>query len=153
MKDRRPWARPRDRRVMEGMNTNVGSQPPCSGLRWRSVRIDGRIPYGVGGFGPRVLSAWIIGFADQTSLTMSNLIAGLAVALLAAAFGSAYGRTHGMTFVAPVLGIWLVVSPWLVTGVTTGTAMIWSNVVVGAVVCVLGLAAIAVGTDLLRRSS
>lgn len=84
---------------------------------------------------------------------MSNLIAGLAVALLAAAFGSAYGRTHGMTFVAPVLGIWLVVSPWLVTGVTTSTAMIWSNVVVGAVVCVLGLAAIAVGTDLLRRSS
>ncbi|EKT81726.1 hypothetical protein WSS_A16189, partial [Rhodococcus opacus M213] len=41
-------------------------------------------------------SAWIIGFADQSSLTMSNLIAGLAVALLAAAFGSAYGRTHGM---------------------------------------------------------
>ncbi|EKT77344.1 alpha/beta hydrolase [Rhodococcus opacus] len=38
------------------MNTNVGSQPPCSGLRWRSVRIDGRIArYGVGGFGPRVL--------------------------------------------------------------------------------------------------
>lgn len=98
-------------------------------------------------------SAWIIGFADQSSITMSNLIAGLAVALLAAAFGSAYGRTHGMTFVAPVLGIWLVVSPWLVTGVTTGTAMIWSNVVVGAVVCVLGLAAIVVGTDLLRRSS
>ncbi|WP_237737153.1 MULTISPECIES: SPW repeat protein [Rhodococcus] len=124
--------------------------PVCGGGRCASTAGS---PYGVGGFGPRVLSAWIIGFADQTSLTMSNLIAGLAVALLAAAFGSAYGRTHGMTFVAPVLGIWLVVSPWLVTGVTTGTAMIWSNVVVGAVVCVLGLAAIAVGTDLLRRSS
>ncbi|MFC9557782.1 SPW repeat protein [Rhodococcus sp. NPDC056960] len=98
-------------------------------------------------------SAWIVGFADQMSLTMTNLIAGLTIALLAAAFGSAYGRTHGMTFVAPVLGIWLIVSPWIVTGVSTGTAMIWSNVVVGVVVCVLGLATVAMGTDLMRRSS
>ncbi|MEU2005794.1 SPW repeat protein [Rhodococcus sp. NPDC019627] len=34
-----------------------------------------------------------MGFADQTSLTRSTLILGLAVVLLAAAFGSAYGCT------------------------------------------------------------
>ncbi|WP_433522591.1 SPW repeat protein [Nocardia pseudovaccinii] len=90
-------------------------------------------------------SAWITGFAGQTTLTMTNLICGIAIALLALAFGSAYGRTHGMAFVAPLLGVWLIVSPWIVADVDTTTAMIWSNVVVGAVVCVLGLATAAVG--------
>ncbi|MCE4267671.1 SPW repeat protein [Rhodococcus globerulus] len=90
-------------------------------------------------------SAWIIGFAGQTNLTVTNLICGAAIGLLAVAFGSAYGRTHGMTFVAPLLGIWLIVSPWIVAGVDTSTSMIWSNVVVGALVCVLGLATAALG--------
>lgn len=90
-------------------------------------------------------SAWIIGFAGQTSLTVTNLIGGIAIALLALAFGSAYGRTHGMAFIAPLLGVWMIVSPWIVADVDTTTAMIWSNVVVGAVVCVLGLATAALG--------
>lgn len=97
-------------------------------------------------------SAWIVGFSGQLNLTMSNLFTGLAVALLAVAFGSALGRTHGMTFVAPLLGVWLIVSPWVVAGVTTSAGMIWSNVVVGAVVCVLGLATAAMGSVLLTRS-
>lgn len=90
-------------------------------------------------------SAWIVGFTAQPNLTVSNLISGTAIGLLAVAFGSAYGRTHGMTFVAPLLGIWLIVSPWVVAGVDTSTSMIWSNVVVGALVCVLGLATAALG--------
>ncbi|MET3953385.1 hypothetical protein ABIE52_000251 [Rhodococcus sp. OAS809] len=90
-------------------------------------------------------SAWIIGFTAQTNLTATNLICGAAIGLLAVAFGSAYGRTHGMTFVVPLLGIWLIVSPWLVAGVATSTSLIWSNVVVGALVCVLGLATAALG--------
>ncbi|MFF0814902.1 SPW repeat protein [Rhodococcus sp. NPDC003318] len=97
-------------------------------------------------------SAWIVGFAGQMSLTMSNLITGLAIAALAVGFLSAYGRTHGMTFVAPVLGIWLIVSPWIVVGVDTTTSMIWSNVVAGAAVCILALAMAATGPNLMRRS-
>ena len=97
-------------------------------------------------------SAWIIGFADLV-LPVPNLIAGIATALLAAAFGSAYGRTHGMSFIAPLLGVWMIVAPWVVADVTTSTAMIWSNVVVGALVFVLGMVAVATGTDMLKRSS
>ena len=97
-------------------------------------------------------SAWIIGFADQTALATTNLICGLAVALLALALGSAYGRTHGLAFVAPLLGLWLIFSPWLVSGVETSTSMIWSHIIVGVVVCVLGLATAAMGTGLMNRS-
>ncbi len=52
-------------------------------------------------------------------------------------------RTHGIAFVAPLLGVWLIVSPWLVSGVSTSTGMILSNVLVGAVVVVLGAAGMA----------
>lgn len=88
-------------------------------------------------------SSWIVGFSGQTSLMMSNLICGLAVALLAAGYATTYGRTHGIAFVAPLLGMWLIVSPWLVSGVSTSTGMILSNVIVGAVVVVLGAAGMA----------
>ncbi|MBT2274150.1 SPW repeat protein [Rhodococcus qingshengii] len=90
-------------------------------------------------------SAWIVGFAGQTNLSVTNLICGVAIGLLAVAFGAAYGRTHGMTFVTPLLGIWLIVSPWIVAGVDTSTSMIWSNVIVGALVCVFGIATAALG--------
>lgn len=90
-------------------------------------------------------SPWIVGFDDQWSLAVNNLIAAIAVAVLAVGFTSAYGRTHGMTFVAPLLGVWMIVSPWVVANVNTTTAMIWSNVVGGAVVCVVGLSITAMG--------
>lgn len=90
-------------------------------------------------------SPWIVGFASQSNLAICNLLSGLAVALLAVGFTSAYSRTHGMAFVAPLLGLWMIVSPWLVDGVTTTAGMIWSNVVGGIVVCLLGLGITAMG--------
>lgn len=90
-------------------------------------------------------SPWIIGFTGQTNLMMCNLLAGLAVSLLALGHASMYGRTHGIAFVAPLLGVWLIVSPWLVAGVTTTAGMIWSNVAVGAVVLLLGAGTMGMG--------
>ncbi|KAF0960051.1 MULTISPECIES: SPW repeat protein [Rhodococcus] len=90
-------------------------------------------------------SPWIVGFASQSGLATCNLLSGLAVALLAVGFTSAYSRTHGMAFVAPLLGLWMIVSPWLVVGVTTTAGMIWSNVVCGIIVCLLGLGLTAMG--------
>lgn len=90
-------------------------------------------------------SPWIVGFNGQSGLMMCNVLAGLAVALLAVGYATTYGHTHGIAFVAPLLGIWLIVSPWLVNGVTRTTGMIWSNVIVGAVVFVLGAGILGLG--------
>ncbi|QCQ93124.1 SPW repeat protein [Rhodococcus sp. SGAir0479] len=101
-------------------------------------------------------SPWIIGFSGQTALMMCNVFAGLAVTLLAVGHATTFGRTHGIGFVAPLLGIWLIVSPWLVNGVSTTTGMIWSNVVVGAVVFALGAGILGLAMsrgDTRRRSS
>jgi TRAP-type C4-dicarboxylate transport system permease large subunit len=54
-----------------------------------------------------------------------------------------------MAWVAPIIGIWTIITPWVIRGgiastATTGT--IASNVAVGAVALVAGLAAMSVGT-------
>jgi hypothetical protein len=82
-------------------------------------------------------SSWIVGFSG--SLATSDLIVGIAVAFLAYGFATALDRAHGMTWTLPVLGVWVIVSPWIMNGVTTTTGMTWSNVVAGALLTFLGL--------------
>ncbi|MGA6209635.1 SPW repeat protein [Nocardia testacea] len=134
-------------------HTSLETHPDIVALRERYDHAGGRPPVQIAD-GLLMLSglyaaasAWIVGFAGQTSLTTSNLICGIAIAVLALAYGSAYGRTHGIAFVAPLLGVWLIVSPWIVSGVDTTAGMIWSNVVVGAAVCVLGLGTVALAMN------
>ncbi|WP_433378396.1 SPW repeat protein [Streptosporangium sp. CA-115845] len=90
------------------------------------------------------ISPWVVGFNGLSRLTVSNLVTGIVVAALALGFASAYGRTYGISWVVPIIGIWTIISPW-VTGSAT-TANIWNNVVTGAVIFLLGLGAVAVGS-------
>jgi hypothetical protein len=87
------------------------------------------------------LSPWIIGFDATTRLTVNDLIVGITGAVLAMCFGSALDRSHGLTWTLPVLGVWLIVSPWILRDVSPTGGMIWSNVVSGAVLTFLGLIA------------
>jgi SPW repeat-containing protein len=86
-------------------------------------------------------SPWIVGFSATRQLAPCDLIAGIAVAVMAYGFATALDRTHGMTWTLPVLGVWLIVSPWILPGLTLTAGMIWSNVIAGAVLACLGLTA------------
>lgn len=96
-------------------------------------------------------SPWIIGFHGTTPLMINNLIVGCAAALLAFGFAAAFGRLHGLAFAMPVLGVWMIISPWVVRGVSTTAGMIWSNVACGAVVLALGLGLMGIGFMRSRR--
>ncbi|WP_019971802.1 SPW repeat protein [Mycobacterium sp. 141] len=90
------------------------------------------------------LSPWIIGYQGFTRLSANDLFVGGTVGVLALCFGCALDRSHGMTWTLPFFGVWLVISPWIyVSGPTAG--MIWSHVLSGAVVFVLGLYAAYLG--------
>ena len=91
-------------------------------------------------------SPWIVGFSGTGSLATSNLIVGIAVAFLAYGFATTLDRAHGMTWTLPVLGVWVIVSPWILPGVSMTAGMIWSNVVAGALLTFLGLNATYFGT-------
>lgn len=90
------------------------------------------------------LSPWFVGFESFGRHAVNALIVGITVAVLAMCFGSALDRTHGMTWTLPVLGVWFAISPWLFGGSPT-TGMIWSHVIAGVVVAVLGLYAVYFG--------
>lgn len=93
------------------------------------------------------LSPWILGltrFHGTNDLRVNNLIIGLTVAGLAMGLASALGRTHGVAWAAPLLGVWTIIAPWVVSGPAPKGGTIISNVIIGALIFVLGLGAIAV---------
>jgi hypothetical protein len=94
------------------------------------------------------ISPWVVGFVRFPTLTGNDLIVGVALALLALGFASAYGRTHGIAWVAPLIGVWTIIAPWVVSGDVATVATVWSNVVAGAIAVLLGLGAMSVGMPL-----
>lgn len=96
------------------------------------------------------ISPWVVGFTNLSTITINNLVTGLAVALLALGFASAFGRTHGLSWVVPFLGVWTIVSPWAVSGAVNTVGVVVSNVITGAVITLLGL--VTVGLSLRRAT-
>jgi hypothetical protein len=91
------------------------------------------------------MSPWVVGFTGHSAMTASNLIAGIAIAVLALGFAAAYAYMHRMAWVAPILGVWVIVAPWLVTGGTPSTEAITSNVIVGGLCVLFTLAMMSTG--------
>jgi hypothetical protein len=87
------------------------------------------------------ISPWIVGFDGTTRLAAIDLIGGLAVAVLAVGFASVFDRTHGLAWTMPLLGIWQIIAPWVHRGPLPTAGMVWSNVVSGVLITVLGMIA------------
>jgi hypothetical protein len=85
----------------------------------------------------------VVGFNGLSRLSVSNLITGLAFAALAMAFAAAFGRTYGLSWIAPLIGVWTIIAPWITGSTTTGTIL--NNVITGFIILLLGLGAVAVG--------
>lgn len=86
------------------------------------------------------VSPWILGFNTDTALTVSNLIVGLAATLLALDLGSAYSRAHGISWVLPILGVWIIIAQWVMASATTDASIMISNIIVGGLIVVFGAA-------------
>ncbi len=95
------------------------------------------------------ISPYVVGFNNLPTLTANNLITGIAAALLSLGLASAFSRTHGVAWVVPLIGAWTIVSQWVMRGNVDTTRTIVSNVIVGAVIVLTGLGAVALG---MRRS-
>lgn len=96
-------------------------------------------------------SPWIVGFSALTAITVTNLIAGSALAVLVIALTGAYGRMHGLTFVVPAIGIWTIAAPWVIAGAMDVTRTIYANCFAGGAIVVLGLIMLAMGFVRVRR--
>lgn len=93
------------------------------------------------------LSPWIIDYFSLPRLTVNDVFVGATVGLLALCFGCALDRSHGLTWTLPFFGVWMVIAPWIYVDAPT-TGMIWSHVISGAAVIVLGTCAAYLGMRL-----
>lgn len=85
------------------------------------------------------ISPWVVGFhVGSAGLAVSDLIIGLALAMLTLGFAASNVHLHGLTWVAPLMGVWLIITPWIVRGTDRTVGLIVSNVVVGACIVVIG---------------
>jgi hypothetical protein len=90
------------------------------------------------------ISPWVVGFNAMRGIAVNNLITGIALGLMGAGLASAYGRTYGLAWTAPIIGIWTIITPWVVRGGAATTATIANNVAVGAVAVAVGAAAVSI---------
>jgi SPW repeat len=87
---------------------------------------------------------WVVGFSARRGIAVNDLITGIALAVIGAGLASAYGRTYGKAWVAPIIGIWTIITPWVIRGGVATTATIANNVAVGAVTVAVGAAAMSI---------
>jgi hypothetical protein len=90
------------------------------------------------------ISPWVVHFNfSNPELRTNNLIMGLFLAVMGLGLTLASDRMYRLSGLVAVVGIWMIISPWVVTVGHTATAgIIWNNVLIGAVCCLLGAAAL-----------
>jgi hypothetical protein len=89
------------------------------------------------------MGPWVVGFSHYGDLAVTNLISGLALAFLALGFAADYARTHTIAWVAPLIGAWVVISPWVVMQTGATTPIVVNDVIAGGVATLLGLGVVA----------
>ncbi|MFE6779545.1 SPW repeat protein [Streptomyces sp. NPDC057702] len=131
---------------------DLADHPDVSEMRDRYARVLGR-PGVVAVDGLLLLaglyvaiSPWTVHFAAaEPELARNNLIMGIAVAVIGLALTVAPERMGGLSGACAAIGVWLIVSPWVVTR-HPDTGMMWNNIVAGGVICLFGLVAAAMVT-------
>ncbi len=80
------------------------------------------------------LSPWVIGFATEAAPTWNAWIAGIVLGALAVATLSAFAEWE--EWANMVIGLWLIVSPWLLGFMANVNAM-WTHVILGLLVAAI----------------
>ncbi|MEU5522974.1 SPW repeat protein [Streptomyces sp. NPDC093250] len=98
------------------------------------------------------VSPWILHYtASQPALVPHNLIVGIAIGLLALGFTAAPARMYGLSGAMCAVGIWMIISPWIV-GDGPDAGVIWNNVVIGALAVALGTVCLATAARTGRKA-
>jgi hypothetical protein len=63
---------------------------------------------------------------------------GIAIGLLALGFTRAPERMYGLSWAMSAIGVWLIISPWVV-GESPDAGVIVSNIIIGGLAVVLGV--------------
>ncbi len=83
-----------------------------------------------------IIASWVLGYSNLSRPLWNDVILGIAVAVIAAIRLWA-GRPYAwLSWVNFILGLWLIISPW-VLGYSGNRTALWNNVILGIIVAVL----------------
>ncbi|MFD8226215.1 SPW repeat protein [Streptomyces massasporeus] len=124
---------------------DITSHPDASEMRDRYARVLGGRDVALVD-GPVFLlglycaaSPWIVHYTtSQPALVTHNLIMGIAIGLLALGFTRAPERMYGLSWAMCALGVWMIISPWVV-GESPDAGVVCNNIIIGALAVILGL--------------
>lgn len=86
-----------------------------------------------------ILAPFALGYSNVEAAVWNSIILGVAVAVMAIVRVIQPLESEGVSWVNFVLGIWLLVSPF-VLGLANIEALVWNNIVVGVVILALAAA-------------
>lgn len=90
------------------------------------------------------ISPWVVHFSGaRPDLTVNNLVLGIAIALLGLGLTSAPRRMYSLSWAMSAIGVWMIISPWVVIR-SPDVGIIVNQTIVGGITCLLGLVAAAV---------
>jgi apolipoprotein N-acyltransferase len=101
------------------------------------------------------ISPWVV-HSIGPDLRVNNLILGLTMAAFGFGLALLPERLYRVGWIAVPVGVWMIISPWVVTvGHSAPASVIWNNVCIGIVAVLLGLAtqAMAMGAGRTGRES
>lgn len=84
-----------------------------------------------------IISPWVYGHTGSVGSVWNDVIVGIIIAILAASRFSG-ARALWPSWINVLLGIWLIISPWIY-GFAFHRARVWNSVIFGIVVIILGL--------------
>lgn len=84
-----------------------------------------------------IISPWVYGHSDSVASVWNSVIVGILIALCAVSRYSS-PATVWPSWVNVLLGIWLIISPWIY-GYVAHTARVWNSVILGIIVILLGV--------------
>lgn len=90
-----------------------------------------------------LVSAFVLSFSNLPDARWNNVAVGIAVAIIAMVRMGASNQI-GWSWLNAALGIWALVSPW-VMGFAGNVTLMWNNVITGAVIAIIGLSSAFTG--------
>lgn len=86
-----------------------------------------------------VISAWVYGTIYSSGSSWNSIIVGIAIAVFAAIRFFSPRSAVGLSWINALLGIWMIISPWVYGYAAANPARMWNSVIFGIIAMILGV--------------
>lgn len=86
-----------------------------------------------------VISVWVYGAAYTGGSAWNGVVVGIVIAVFAAIRFLAPRSATSLSWINALLGVWLIISPWVFGYAGTNIPLMWNGVIFGIIVLILGV--------------